>query len=44
VLTLAKPAGTMTEYVIFNGSLTAVQTNTVPGTYSGTIRITATAN
>ena len=44
VLTLAKPSGTMTEYVIFNGSLSAVQTNTVPGTYSGTIRVTATAN
>jgi len=44
VLTLAKPSGTMTEFVIFNGSLTAVQTNTVPGTYSGTIRVTATAN
>ena len=44
VLTLASPTGTLTEYVIFNGSLTAAQTNTVPGTYSGTIRITATAN
>ena len=44
VLTLAAPASTLTEYVIFNGSLSAVQTNTVPGTYSGTIRVTATAN
>lgn len=44
VLTLAAPAGTLTEYVIFNGSLSAAQTNTVPGTYSGTIRVTATAN
>jgi spore coat protein U-like protein len=44
VLTLAAPTGTLTEFVIFNGSLSAVQTNTVPGTYSGTIRITATAN
>jgi hypothetical protein len=43
-LTLPTPTGTLTEYVIFNGSLTAVQTNTVPGTYSGTIRVTATAN
>jgi hypothetical protein len=44
VLTLAAPSGTLTEYVIFNGSLSAAQTNTVPGTYSGTIRVTATAN
>ena len=44
VLTLAAPTGTLTEYVIFNGSLSAAQTNTVPGTYSGTIRVTATAN
>lgn len=44
VLTLAAPTGTTTEYVIFNGSLTAAQTNIAPGTYSGTIRITATAN
>jgi len=44
VLTLAAPTGTMTEFVIFSGSLSAVQTNTVPGTYSGTIRVTATAN
>jgi hypothetical protein len=44
VLTLAAPSGTLTEYVIFNGSLSAAQTNIAPGTYSGTIRITATAN
>jgi hypothetical protein len=44
VLTQAAPTGTNTEYVIFNGSLTAAQTNTVPGTYNGVIRITATAN
>jgi hypothetical protein len=44
VLTQPSPTGTLTEYVIFNGSLSAAQTNTVPGTYSGTIRITATAN
>src|SRR6476659_4472456 len=44
VLTLAAPSATMTEYVIFNGSLSAAQTNTVPGTYSGTIRVTAMAN
>jgi hypothetical protein len=44
VLTQPSPTGTLTEYVIFNGSLTAAQTNTVPGTYSGTIRVTATAN
>jgi hypothetical protein len=43
-LTLAAPTGTLTEYVIFNGSLTAAQTNIVPGTYTGTIRITATGN
>ncbi|HEX8829612.1 MAG TPA: hypothetical protein VF705_00510 [Longimicrobium sp.] len=44
VLTLTAPAATTTEYVIFNGSLTAAQTNTVPGTYNGVIRITATSN
>ena len=43
-LTIAAPTGTLTEYVIFNGSLTGTQTNTVPGTYSGTIRVTATPN
>jgi hypothetical protein len=43
-LTLAAPAGVKTEYVIFNGSLTAVQTNVTPGSYTGTIRITATGN
>lgn len=43
-LTLAAPAGTQTEYVIFNGSLSAAQTNIAPGTYSGTIRVTATGN
>jgi hypothetical protein len=43
-LTLAAPVGTRTEYVIFNGSLTAAQTNILPGTYTGTIRITATGN
>lgn len=43
-LTLASPAGTLTEYVIFNGSLAAAQTNIVPGSYTGTIRITATGN
>ena len=43
-LTLPAPAGTTTEYVIFNGSLTAGQTNIVPGSYTGTIRITATGN
>ncbi|HEV2149954.1 MAG TPA: hypothetical protein VGR37_21330 [Longimicrobiaceae bacterium] len=44
VLTLTAPATVQTEYVIFNGSLTAAQTNAIPGTYSGFIRITATAN
>lgn len=43
-LTLPAPTGTKTEYVIFNGSLSAAQTNIVPGTYSGTIRVTATGN
>lgn len=43
-LTLAAPAGLLLEYVIFNGSLTAGQTNIEPGTYSGTIRVTATPN
>ena len=43
-LTLTLPAGLLTEYVIFNGSLAAGQTNIAPGTYSGTIRVTATPN
>jgi hypothetical protein len=43
-LTLGAPSGTLTEYVIFNGSLAAAQTNIAPGTYSGTIRVTATPN
>jgi spore coat protein U-like protein len=43
-LTLAAPTGLLTEYVIFNGSLGAAQTNIAPGTYSGTIRVTATPN
>ena len=43
-LTLPTPAGLLTEYVIFNGSLGAAQTNIAPGTYSGTIRVTATPN
>lgn len=44
VLTVTAPAGLVNEFVIFSGSLSAAQTNTVPGTYSGTIRITATPN
>lgn len=43
-LTLAAPTGLLTEYVIFNGSLAAAQTNVAPGIYSGTIRVTATPN
>lgn len=44
-LTLAAPAsGLTTEYVIFEGSLTAAQTNVTPGTYSGVITIQATQN
>ena len=43
-LTLAAPTSLLTEYVIFNGSLAAGQTNVAPGTYSGTIRVTATPN
>ena len=44
-LTLSAPAsGLTTEYVIFNGSLTAAQTNVTPGTYSGVITIQATQN
>lgn len=44
VARLLAPTGTTLEYVIFNGSLTEAQTNITPGTYNGTIRITATAN
>ena len=43
-LTLAAPTGLLTEFVIFNGSLAAGQTNVAPGIYSGTIRVTATPN
>lgn len=43
-LTLGTPVGVLTEYVIFNGSLTAGQTNITPGSYTGTIRVTATPN
>jgi len=43
-LTLASPPALLTEYVIFNGSLAAAQTNITPGTYTGTIRVTATPN
>jgi hypothetical protein len=44
VLTVAAPTALVNEFVIFNGALSAAQTNTVPGTYAGTIRITATPN
>jgi hypothetical protein len=44
VLTQLPPVGTNTEFVIFNGTLAAGQTNIAPGTYTGTIRITATPN
>jgi len=44
VLTVAAPTALVNEFVVFNGSLSAAQTNTVPGNYAGTIRITATAN
>ena len=43
-LTLPSPTGTVTEFVIFKGALAAAQTNITPGTYSGTIRVTATGN
>jgi len=44
VLTVSAPTALVNEFVIFNGSLSAAQTNTVPGSYLGTIRITATQN
>lgn len=44
VLTVSAPAALVNEFVIFNGSLSAAQTNTVPGSYTGTIRITAAQN
>jgi len=40
----ASVSGLVNEWVIFNGSLSAAQTNTVPGLYSGTIHILATPN
>jgi hypothetical protein len=43
-LSLSAPAGLTTEYVIFNGSLSAAQTNVTPGTYTGVITIQATQN
>lgn len=42
--TRTAPAGPVTEFVIFNGSLSAAQTVITPGTYNGVIRVTATAN
>lgn len=42
--TRTAPATPVTEYVIFNGALSATQTVITPGTYNGVIRITATAN
>lgn len=42
--TRTAPAGPVTEFVIFNGSLSTTQTVITPGTYNGVIRITATAN
>ena len=44
VLTLPAPASVVTEYVIVGGTLTGAQTSVPPGTYSGTVRILATAN
>ena len=44
VMTVTGASGLVNEFVIFNGSLSAAQTNTVPGVYSGTIRILATPN
>jgi hypothetical protein len=44
VMTVVGATGLVNEFVIFNGSLTAAQTNTVPGLYSGTIRVLATPN
>lgn len=44
VLSLAAPGTSVTEFVIFNGTLPASATNVAPGLYSGTIRITATPN
>jgi len=44
VLTVTAPTALVNEFVIFTGSLSTTQTNTVPGSYTGTIRITATPN
>lgn len=43
-VTAASVSGLVNEWVIFNGSLSAAQTNTVPGVYSGTIHVLATPN
>ena len=40
---LTAPAATTTQHLIFDGTLTTT-TSTQPGTYTGAIRITATAN
>jgi hypothetical protein len=42
--TVVGATGLVNEWVIFNGSLTALQTNTTPGLYTGTIHILATPN
>jgi hypothetical protein len=44
LMTVVGASGLVNEFVIFNGSLSAAQTNTVPGLYSGTIHILATPN
>lgn len=40
----AAPTAKVDEFVVFVGALTATQTNTAPGSYTGVIRITATQN
>ena len=38
------PTGTVSDYIVFSGALTGTQTNTTPGTYTGVIKLFATAN
>ena len=44
VLAELAPGSSVTEYVIFNGTLAASATNVAPGLYTGSIRVTATPN
>ena len=43
-LTLTRPTGVVTEYMIFNGSIGTTQTDIAPGSYTGVIKINVVQN